>query len=161
MGRYEEALPLFQQALEISLEQLGERHPDVAQSYNNLAALYESMGRYEEAEKLFKKTLALRLEILPENHPDIMSSYWWLATIASRQENYEEAIAHYQKAINIAQGTLGENHPNTVQIINNYSLMLLEAPTEEILKALPEENHEGYLKKKRDWEEQKEQGEEE
>jgi hypothetical protein len=33
--------------------------------------------------------------------------------------------------------------------------MLLEAPTEEILKALPEENHEDYLKKKRDWEKQK------
>jgi tetratricopeptide (TPR) repeat protein len=158
MGRYEEALPLLQNALEIRLEQLGERHSSVATSYSNLAALYLSMERYEEAEQLFKKTLALRLEILPENHPDIMGSYWWLAMIASRQENYQEAIAHYQQAINIAQGTLGENHPNTVRFTNNFLQMLLEAPTEEILKALPEEMHENYLKMRSDWEKQKQQG---
>jgi tetratricopeptide (TPR) repeat protein len=116
------------------------------------------MGRYKEAEQLFKKTLALRLEILPENHPDIMQSYWWLATIASRQENYQAAIAYYQKAINMAQGTLGENHPDTIQATDDYYQMLLEAPTEEILKALPEEMHEGYLKMRSDRERQKEQG---
>ena len=71
---------------------------------------------------------------------------------------YEEAIAHYQQAINIAQQTLGENHPNTVTINNNYLQMLLQAPTEEILKAFPEEIHENYLQWKSDWEKQKEQG---
>jgi hypothetical protein len=34
--------------------------------------------------------------------------------------------------------------------------MLLEAPTEEILKVLPKEMHENYLKMRNDWE--KEQG---
>jgi hypothetical protein len=36
--------------------------------------------------------------------------------------------------------------------------MLLEAPTEEILKAFPEEIHENYLKWRGDREKQKEQG---
>jgi tetratricopeptide (TPR) repeat protein len=71
---------------------------------------------------------------------------------------YEEAIAHYQQAINIAQETLGENHPNTIQTRNNFFQMLLESSIEEILKALPEENHEDYLKMRRDWENHKEQG---
>ena len=60
------------------------------------------------------------------------------------------SIAHYQQAVNIAQGTLGENHPNTVTINNNYLQMLRQAPTEEILKALPEEMHENYLKMRSD-----------
>ncbi len=60
------------------------------------------------------------------------------------------SIAHYQQAVNIAQGTLGENHPNTVTITNNYLQMLRQAPTEEILKALPEEMHENYLKMRSD-----------
>jgi tetratricopeptide (TPR) repeat protein len=55
--------------LEISLEQLGERHPDVAKSYNNLAYLYESMGRYEEALPLLQKALEISLEQLGERHP--------------------------------------------------------------------------------------------
>ena len=83
-----------------------------------------------------------------------MESYWGLATIASLQENYEEALSNYQQAINIAQQTLGENHPNTIQITDSYSQMLLEALTEELLKALPEEIDENYLEARRDWENQ-------
>jgi tetratricopeptide (TPR) repeat protein len=57
MGRYGEAEPLYQKALEIHLEQLGENHPDVASFYNNLAGLYESTGRYGEAMTYSQKAL--------------------------------------------------------------------------------------------------------
>jgi tetratricopeptide (TPR) repeat protein len=157
MGKYEEALPLFQKALEIRLGQLGERHPSVAASYNNLAYLYESMRRYKEALPLSQKALEISLEQLGERHPDVATTYNNLAALYSSMGRYEEAIAHYQKAINIAQQTLGENHPNTIQATNNYLQMLLQDPTEEILKALPEEIHEGYLKMRSDREKQKEQ----
>ena len=43
-GNNQEALPLRQKALEIHLEQLGDRHPDTATSYNNLAGLYKFNG---------------------------------------------------------------------------------------------------------------------
>jgi tetratricopeptide (TPR) repeat protein len=46
-GRYEEAEPRFQRALEIREKALGPEHPDVAQSLNNLAGLYHDQGRYE------------------------------------------------------------------------------------------------------------------
>ena len=39
-GRYAEAEPFYQQALEMRRELLGDRHPSVATSLNNLAALY-------------------------------------------------------------------------------------------------------------------------
>jgi tetratricopeptide (TPR) repeat protein len=39
---------------------LGEEHPDVAQSLNNLALLYNSQGRYSEAEALYKQALELK-----------------------------------------------------------------------------------------------------
>ena len=98
---------------------------------------------------------------------NVATSYNNLAGLYESMGRYEEAFpsgtrsascAHYQQAVNIAQQTLEENHPTTVKITDNYNRMLLEAPIEEILKALPEENHEDYLKKKRDWEKQKEQG---
>ena len=101
---------------------LGERHPSVATTYNNLAGLYSSMGRYKEA--------------FPSG-------------------TRSASCAHYQQAINITQQTLGENHPNTVTITNNYLQMLRQAPTEEILKALPEEMHENYLKMRSDQEKDK------
>jgi len=51
-GRYEEAEPLYRDALAMGQRLLGEAHPAVANSLNNLAGLYESQGRYEEAEPL-------------------------------------------------------------------------------------------------------------
>jgi tetratricopeptide (TPR) repeat protein len=48
---------------------LGEEHPDVADSLNNLAALYYAMGRYEEAIVYFQSAIALAQKVLGDNHP--------------------------------------------------------------------------------------------
>jgi tetratricopeptide (TPR) repeat protein len=61
---------------------LGEDHPDVATSYNNLASLYESQGRYGEAEPLFKKALAICEQQLGLDHP----------TTITVKENYESFL---------------------------------------------------------------------
>ncbi len=52
---------------------LGENHPDVATSLNNLAYLYKSQGRYEEAEPLFLQALAIAEQALGENHPNTVT----------------------------------------------------------------------------------------
>ena len=48
-GRYSEAVPIAQRAVELRRKQLGEDHPDYATSLNNLAFLYDSMGEYAKA----------------------------------------------------------------------------------------------------------------
>ncbi|MEL6763033.1 MAG: tetratricopeptide repeat protein, partial [Cyanobacteria bacterium J06607_6] len=68
-GRYDEAEPLYQQSLEIRLEQLGDRHPDVATSLNNLALLYKAQGHYDEAESLYQQSLNIYREQLGDRHP--------------------------------------------------------------------------------------------
>jgi tetratricopeptide (TPR) repeat protein len=131
---------------------------DLIWPFAGLGRIYEGQSQFTEAEKWLKESVKVTRDRLGERHPHVAESYNNLAYLYSSMGRYEEAIAHYQKAINIAQQTLGENHPNTIQATNNYLQMLLEAPTEEILKALPEEMHEGYLKMRSDWEKQKEQG---
>jgi tetratricopeptide (TPR) repeat protein len=63
MGEYVQALPLHQKALDIFENFLGTQHPDVANTLNDLAGLYESMGDYEKALPLHQ-----RIEI-NSNHP--------------------------------------------------------------------------------------------
>ncbi|HAJ63670.1 MAG TPA: tetratricopeptide repeat protein, partial [Cyanobacteria bacterium UBA8543] len=58
-GLYALAEPWFQQCLELSKRLLGQEHPDVATSLNNLAGLYESQGRFAEAEPLYLQALEL------------------------------------------------------------------------------------------------------
>ena len=44
-GKLDEATPLYKESLAIRKKVLGEEHPDVAQSLNNLAALLEAQVR--------------------------------------------------------------------------------------------------------------------
>lgn len=47
--------PLYQRSLAIGEKALGENHPDVATSLNNLTNLYKDQGRFDEAEPLFQR----------------------------------------------------------------------------------------------------------
>jgi hypothetical protein len=53
-GKVGEALVLAQRAREIRQAVLGERHPDTAQSLNNLAILLDSQGDYAAARPLYE-----------------------------------------------------------------------------------------------------------
>ena len=68
-GRYEQAEPLYQQALEIRRQVLGEQHPDFAPSLGNLAGLYSETGRSEQAEPLYQQALEVFRQVLGPNHP--------------------------------------------------------------------------------------------
>ena len=43
-GKFNEAIPIAQESLELSEKALGPDHPDTATALNNLAALYHSHG---------------------------------------------------------------------------------------------------------------------
>ena len=57
-------------SLSIRQQQLGDDHPDVAASLNNLAGLYQSQGRYSEAESLHLRSLSIWQQQLGDDHPN-------------------------------------------------------------------------------------------
>ena len=68
-GKYSKAEPLYQQALALWQKLLGDDHPDVATSLNNLASLYKSQGKYKEAEPLYQQALNICEQRLGVDHP--------------------------------------------------------------------------------------------
>ncbi|NEQ80480.1 MAG: tetratricopeptide repeat protein [Moorea sp. SIO2I5] len=60
---------LLRDSLDLRKQLLGQNHPDVATSLNNLAALYYYQGRYSEAEPLCCQALEIAVQQLGENHP--------------------------------------------------------------------------------------------
>ncbi|MFM6570621.1 MAG: tetratricopeptide repeat protein [Microcystis panniformis] len=118
-GKYNEAIPLAEQALAIIKQQLGDNHPLTAQSLNNLALLYYSQGRYSEAEPLYKEALAISKQQLGDNHPDTAISLNNLAELYRVQGRYSEAEPLYKQALAIWKQQLGDNHPDTAISLNN------------------------------------------
>jgi tetratricopeptide (TPR) repeat protein len=122
-GLYNQALPWCEQCLEITKKRLGEEHPDVAPSLNNLALLYDSQGRYSEAEPLYIQALALRRKLLGEEHPYVATSLNNLAALYDSQGRYSEAEPLYIQALALRRKLLGEEHPSVATSLNNLALL--------------------------------------
>ena len=64
LERFSEAEELHLQVLEIRKNIFGEEHPDITNSYNNLAEIYLAQGKYADAEKYYNLALSLRKQLL-------------------------------------------------------------------------------------------------
>jgi tetratricopeptide (TPR) repeat protein len=118
-GRYAEALALAQRSLDLSRRLLGDAHPDVAQSLNNLAALYQAMGRYAEAEPLYQEALALSRRLLGDEHPAVALSLNNLALLYQAMGRYADAEPLYQEALALSRRRLGDAYPQVATGLNN------------------------------------------
>jgi hypothetical protein len=118
-GEYGKAEPRLKRALAVRKQLLGEAHPDVATSLNNLAGLYYSQGRYGEAEPLYLEALAMRKQLLGEAHPDVATSLNNLASLYDSQGRYGEAEPRYLEALAMRKQLLGEAHPDVANSLNN------------------------------------------
>jgi tetratricopeptide (TPR) repeat protein len=118
-GRYSEAEPLFQQALEIRQRLFSGDHIDVAASLNNLAYLYLSKGRYAEAEPLYRQALEMRQRLFSGDHPDVASSLNNLAYLYNSQGRYSEAEPLYRQALEMTQRLFSGDYPDVASSLNN------------------------------------------
>ncbi len=123
-GRYNEAEPLYDQALAIREKILGSEHALVGQNQNNLAELYRNQHRYAEAETLQMRALAVRENALGPKHPDVGESLNNLALNYHTQGRYAEAEPLYRRALEIVENALGPEHPHVAQSLENYANLL-------------------------------------
>src|SRR5947207_12046554 len=70
-GKYAEAVPLAQRAVELAEKRFGPEHPNVATSLNYLAELYHEQGRYAEAVPLPQRAVDLAEKQFGPEHPDV------------------------------------------------------------------------------------------
>ena len=70
-----------EEALDLRRRLLGDQHPDVASSLNNLASIVYAKGDYDAAEPLFREALAMRRRVLGEGHPNVAASINMLASV--------------------------------------------------------------------------------
>jgi CHAT domain-containing protein/Tfp pilus assembly protein PilF len=118
-GKYDQAIPLAERALEIRERILGTEHSDVAIAINGLASLYYLKGEYVKAEPLHERALAIYEKAFGAEHPSVASSLNNLATIYSERGNYPKAESLYSRAIAIWEKTMEPEDPNLGTLLNN------------------------------------------
>src|SRR5437660_8595678 len=73
-GKYSDALPLYERALQIYIRIYGAESTELADTLDGEAELYKSLDDYGHAEPLLVKSLALRQKLLRPEHADIAQS---------------------------------------------------------------------------------------
>jgi tetratricopeptide (TPR) repeat protein len=140
-GRYQEALPVAQHALELSQHHL---HDDAAivQSLNNLAGLYQAMEDYVHAVPLFQHIVvglyeqgryqealpvAQHAHELSQHHlhddAAIVQSLNNLAGLYQAMEDYAQAVPLFQQALAIRRTALGDQHLDVANSLDNLGLL--------------------------------------
>src|SRR5262249_25653730 len=87
-------------------EVLGEKHPDHAQSLNNLAGLYMEQGDCAKAEPLFRQALETYQQVLGEKHPRCAVSLNNLAVLYRLQGDDARAPPLARQAVAIMRDHL-------------------------------------------------------
>jgi tetratricopeptide (TPR) repeat protein len=112
--RYQEALPLALQALQIRERAFGSESPDNAESLNNLALIYRIMGDYEKALSLHQRALKIREKTLGSEHPDTSGSLLNLAMVYYHNMGaHDRVLPLLQRALKIWEKTLGPEYSDT------------------------------------------------
>ncbi|NEU73123.1 CHAT domain-containing protein [Hassallia byssoidea VB512170] len=122
-GKYSQAIPLAERALEIREKLLGKENLDVAGSLNNLAFLYQHQGSYQKAEPLYVRSLAIFEKALGKEHPLVATSLNNLAELYRVQGSYQKAEPLYLRSLAIDEKALGTEHPDVAIDLNNLALL--------------------------------------
>ena len=123
-AQYKTALRHFEELLELSHREHGERSPETAMVLNNLATVLWATGQYAEAESLSRQALEIARKTLGKEHPHYARSLNNLATVLWATGQYAEAEPLSRQALEIARKTFGEEHPHYAHSINNLTIVL-------------------------------------
>jgi tetratricopeptide (TPR) repeat protein len=122
-GIYSFAEPWYKECLEVVRKRLGEEHPDLATSLNNLALLYYAQGRYEEAEPLYLLALEITKRLLGKEQLHVAMILNNLAELYRSQGKYKKAEPLYLSALMMRKRLLAQDHLTVAQSLNNLAIL--------------------------------------
>ena len=122
VGRFGEAIELYERVLADQEQVLGPDHPDTLTTRNNLAVAYHSAGRFGEAIELCERVLADQERVLGPDHPDTLITRNNLAGAYEDVGRFGEAIELYEQVLAEQERVLGPDHPDTLNVRDNLAV---------------------------------------
>jgi CHAT domain-containing protein/Tfp pilus assembly protein PilF len=122
-GKFNEAIPIAQEFLELIEKALGPDDPITGRALNDLGTLYLSTSDYGKAEPLLQRSLKIREKALGPDHSDTAVSVNNLAQLYFSIGDYSKAESLFQRSVKIMEKALGPDHPNTATALNNLAML--------------------------------------
>lgn len=125
-AKYDEAIDVYQQILEIGENIQEDYDVKIAKAYNGIGLTYYHKGSLDKAVENLLKSLDIREKKYGVNHPDVGRSCNNIGYVLYRQNKYMEALEYFYRALDIKLKVNGEKHLDTAITYNNIGLVYLE-----------------------------------
>ena len=123
--RLAEAEASLRQALALAQGALGDEHPDIAITMNQLAYVYHRENNLAESEKYARASLAMSQRFYGKEHPDVAIALGHLAGLFLDEGKLDEAESTYREALAVSRQMLGNEHEQTATLASNLGRLLL------------------------------------
>eukprot|EP00164_Ancoracysta_twista_P003149 GFYU01004200.1.p1 GENE.GFYU01004200.1~~GFYU01004200.1.p1 ORF type:complete len:653 (+),score=233.34 GFYU01004200.1:98-1960(+) len=123
-GQYDDALRLYERALDIAEKTLGHDHPQSATILNNLSLIYDHKQDKEAAKRYATRALSITKTALGDGHADVASMLNNTALLKEKEQDYTTAFDLYREASQIFRNTLGPTHSNVATAMNNMARVM-------------------------------------
>lgn len=133
-NKYQEAISLYEKAVENFLKSTPPKQYDLATAYNNIGLVHWSNGDNQKALEYYEKSLEIKETILPPLDPRLTSTYNNIGLVCYNISNYSKALSFYEKSIAIQKASLPAFHPDIAKTYNCVAMAHLKL--NEFAKAL-------------------------
>ena len=121
-GDQQQALTLYQQALEIQLQCLGSTDPDLADTYSAIGSVYDHMSKYQVALHYYQQSLDIGRIQHPVNHGNLATIHNSMGAIYMHRREYLQGLESYKNALGYEKKSLPSHHLNFILTYNNIGL---------------------------------------
>lgn len=118
-GQYQKSGPLYKEAMTTLAKKLGQDHPEMATSWQQIGELQETLGEYDKAVGLYKKALAILEKKRGPEHPALANILAKLAALCMELEMEKEAVPLYERLVQIREKALRPTHPQLAISLNS------------------------------------------
>lgn len=119
MGKYSEALSMFEKALEIKQKTLKREHPDIVQSYGSIGLIYYELSEYDKALNYLYEALEIADRIWSGPFSFKADIYNNLGLVYRNMGDYQKAEEFYERTLRIKEEIYTPNHPMVLTTKNN------------------------------------------
>jgi serine/threonine-protein kinase len=123
LGKLDEIISYFQQAIEMNRKLYPNGHPSIASILGNVATLRYRQGMYAQAEPAMRDAIAEGIRVLGAEYPDIGYDKNSLANILIHLGKLDEAAMLLEEASVEIHKQFGDKHPNAASVISSRAVL--------------------------------------
>ncbi|MCG8456497.1 MAG: tetratricopeptide repeat protein [Holophagales bacterium] len=122
-GRASEALPFYEQAVDMAEARLGAESPTLAYLHHELGSVYRSISQVDRAELEYRRALGIFEATFGAEHAELLPALADLASLLTTQNRVAEAETLYRRTLRLLVAAREEGDPEVVHTLGQLALL--------------------------------------